>query len=39
VIIYSDGPLWLRVLIAIGAAVLFVVLAWRYYVTFWRRGR
>jgi hypothetical protein len=36
-IIYSDGPLWLRVLIALGAAILFVVLAWRYYVHFWRR--
>jgi hypothetical protein len=36
-IIYSDGPLWARVLIAFGAAVLFVVLAWRYYVHFWRR--
>jgi hypothetical protein len=37
VIIYSAGPLWLRVLIAIGAAVLFVVLAWSYYTHFWRR--
>jgi hypothetical protein len=37
VIIYSDGPTWIRVLIAIGAAALFVVLAWRYYVQFWRR--
>jgi hypothetical protein len=37
VIIYSAGPLWLRVLIAIGATVLFVVLAWQYYVHFWRR--
>ena len=37
VIIYSAGPLWLRVLIAIGAAVLFVVLAWNYYTHFWRR--
>ena len=36
-IIYSDGPLWLRVVIALGAAVLFVVLAWRYYHHFWRR--
>jgi hypothetical protein len=36
-IIYSSGPLWLRVLIAIGAIALFVVLAWRYYVQFWRR--
>jgi hypothetical protein len=36
-IIDSDGPLWLRVLIAIGAAVLVGVLAWRYYVQFWRR--
>jgi hypothetical protein len=38
-IIYSDGPLWARVLIAIGAATLFVVLAWKYYRDFWRRGR
>jgi hypothetical protein len=38
-IIYSDGPLWVRVLIAFGAAVLFVVLAWNYYTHFWRRGR
>jgi hypothetical protein len=37
VIIYSDGPLWLRVLIAVGAAVLFGVLAWQYYVHFWRK--
>jgi len=39
VLIYSDGgwPLWLRVLIAVFAAVLFAVLAWRYYVHFWRR--
>jgi hypothetical protein len=36
-IIYSDGPFWLRVLIAVGATVLFVALAWRYYVHFWRR--
>jgi hypothetical protein len=36
VIIYSDGPFWVRVLIAIGAAALFVVLAWNYYVHFWR---
>jgi len=36
-IIYSAGPLWLRVLIGIGAAVLFLVLAWRYYEHFWRR--
>jgi hypothetical protein len=36
-IIYSDGPLWLRVLIANCAAVLVAVLAWRYYVHFWRR--
>jgi hypothetical protein len=36
-IIYSDGPVWVRVLIAIGAAALFGVLAWRYYVHFWRR--
>jgi hypothetical protein len=37
VIIYSDGPLWVRVLIAIGAVALFVVLAWTYYKQFWRR--
>jgi len=37
VIIYADGPLWLRALVAFGAAVLFVVLAWRYYDHFWRR--
>lgn len=37
VIVYSDGPFWLRVLIAFGAAVLFGVLAWRYYEHFWRR--
>ena len=36
-IIYSDGPLWVRALIAVGAAGLFCVLAWRYYVHFWRR--
>lgn len=36
-IIYSDGPLWVRILIASGATVLFVVLAWRYYVQFWKR--
>jgi hypothetical protein len=36
-IIYSDGPLWVRALIAFGAAALFCVLAWRYYVHFWRR--
>jgi hypothetical protein len=36
-IIYSGGPLWVRVVIAVGAAALFVVLAWRYYVHFWRR--
>jgi hypothetical protein len=36
-IIYSDGPLWLRILIALGAAVLVVVLGWRYYDQFWRR--
>jgi hypothetical protein len=35
--IYSGGPFWLRVLIAIGAAALFLVLAWRYYVHYWRR--
>jgi hypothetical protein len=39
VIVYSDGPLWLRVTITIGAAALFVVLAWRYYVHFWRGRR
>jgi hypothetical protein len=39
VIIYSDGPFWVRVLIAVGAAVLFAVLAWRYYKTFWKRDR
>jgi hypothetical protein len=37
VIFYSAGPLWLRALIAIGAVVLFAVLAWGYYVHFWRR--
>jgi hypothetical protein len=37
VIIYSDGPLWARVLIAFGALVLFGALAWRYYKQFWRR--
>jgi hypothetical protein len=36
-IIYSDGPLWLRALIACGAVALFLVLAWRYYAHFWRR--
>ncbi|MDT4922795.1 MAG: hypothetical protein QOG01_508 [Pseudonocardiales bacterium] len=36
-IIYSDGPLWVRVLIAVGAVALFGVLAWRYYVHFWKR--
>lgn len=36
-IIYSGGPLWLRILIAIGALVLLVVLGWRYYVQFWKR--
>jgi hypothetical protein len=39
VIIYSGGPLWVRVLIAAGAAVLFLALAWRYYTQFWRRRR
>ena len=37
VIIYSDGPLWARALIAFGALILFGVLAWRYYTHFWRR--
>jgi hypothetical protein len=37
VIIATVGPLWLRVLITIAAVVLFLVLAWRYYVHFWRR--
>jgi len=37
VIIYSGGPFWVRALIAFGAAVLFVVLAWSYYNHFWRR--
>jgi hypothetical protein len=36
-IIYSAGPFWLRVLIAVGASVLFLVLVWWYYRHFWRR--
>lgn len=38
-IIYAGGPLWVRVLIAFGATVLFLVLAWKYYTHFWRRDR
>ena len=30
VIVYSAGPTWLRVIIAIGAAALFLVMAWRF---------
>jgi hypothetical protein len=37
VIIYSGGPFWVQVLVAIGATAIFVVLAWRYYKHFWRR--
>jgi hypothetical protein len=37
VIIYSDGQLWVRALIAFGALILFGVLAWGYYKRFWRR--
>lgn len=37
VILATVGPLWLRVLITIGAAALFGVLAWRYYAHYWRR--
>lgn len=36
-IIYSGGPFWVRVLVAIVALAIFVVLAWRYYKHFWRR--
>ena len=36
-IIYSGGPLWLRILIATVAIAVFVALAWRYYDHFWRR--
>lgn len=36
-IIVAAGPLWLRVLIIAAAAVLFVVLARRYYLHYWKR--
>jgi len=39
VFIYTDNswPLWARALIALGAAGLVAVMAWRYYKTYWRR--
>jgi hypothetical protein len=39
VIIYSGGPFWLRVLIAIVALGLFAALAWRYYKHYWGGDR
>jgi hypothetical protein len=39
VIIYSDSswPLWARIAITVFSVGLFGVLAWRYYLHFWRR--
>lgn len=36
-IFVAAGPLWLRVLITIAAAVLFVILARRYYLHYRKR--
>jgi hypothetical protein len=39
VFLYSSSqfPLWLRVFLAVVGVVIFVVLAWGYYVRYWRR--
>jgi hypothetical protein len=39
VIIYTDSgfPIWARVLLTVTGVVVFVVLAWQYYVRFWKR--